>query len=248
MGRGVTFPGGEERTAVKCFLCRRCCEAAVPGVGSSWEWAVLGLSGWGELCKLPVGQTSQSAGTWPATSPGCSLFLSADTHSASFAGRGKWTQGRCRHSFSGLSASGFPDPELWCFRRTMHNLIALLTQPSSAPFLLHLSEITQVLKIGSRYCIWTNSNLSLLIHNEECLLRFLVRFCCSGVDKLAINCSHVRVCGRNALQNSLWIPMPVGLGAVATASSGMDSSRGEGDVGGKGDVFSSAIAGETSTR
>lgn len=30
MGRGLTFPEGEERTAVKCFLCRRCCEVAVP--------------------------------------------------------------------------------------------------------------------------------------------------------------------------------------------------------------------------
>lgn len=41
--------------------------------------------------------------------------------------------------------------------------------------------------------------------------------------------------------------MPIWLGAVATASSGIDSSRGEGDVRGKGDVFSSAIAREIST-
>lgn len=40
--------------------------------------------------------------------------------------------------------------------------------------------------------------------------------------------------------------MPVGLGALATASSGTDCSRGEGDVRGKGDVFSSAVAGEIS--
>lgn len=113
---------------------------------------------------------------------------------------------------------GFPDPGRVSFTLPCGVLVlytwphTLLTQPSSAPFLLHLSEIVQVLKIGSHYCIWANLNLSLLIHDEECLLRFLLWFCCSGVDKLAINCSRVRVNGRSVLQDSLchacWVGCP----------------------------------------